>query len=355
MSNADPTAGANDATIDDDSTSPNAPQDSPGRVLSPLTAGVLTIISLGWLSLYIVSLYNMLGAELSVNQGAIVLLALSLSGFFLGGTYAGAVMGLIWAEWQTHSSGPVSYIPRWLMAMLGALIVAMITCVTVFLLFLGNPGAAGLLSGGLAISILLGGTLGIFRRRTAIAAGLVAFIALLMLMILRGYAMDPIFTLFEQFVEVDRVLGYQMSQMPLNLIGGIACGIVAFAFLRLTRLKANLWTYMVAGAIPGLIWLGAEILNRVVGSMLLNMVTNLHVLDVANRQMALEAQFNGALTVLFAGATTAVLAFGLLLSHDEDKPTEDEADDETSSKNPADDDSLASATDAEEPASPPKE
>lgn len=306
--------------VDDTDTTDSARASSGERsVLSPLTGGVLLVVALGWLSLYVLSLYHMLGAELSTNQGAIVQLALSLSGFFLGGTFAGAVLGLIWGEWSTHSKGVASYLSRPFMALFGAFLVAMAAGFTVFLLFLGDATVAGLLSGSLALSILLGGCLGVSRRPNPIAAGLVAFVPLLLLMAVRGYAMDPIFNLLEDMGNFDRLTGYQFSQAALNLVGGIVCGLVAFGFLRLSKRGGTLWTYMLAGAIPGLIWLVSEIFNGVTGHFLLNQVQNLHLLDIANRQIGLEAQITGALTVLFAGATTAVLAFGLLLP----KPGED--------------------------------
>lgn len=332
MNDSEPTShqtdsSANDSSVSDKATSDDTPELEQRSVLSPLTSAILLIVSLGWLSLYVLSLYHMLGSELSSNQGAIVILALSLSGFFLGGFFAGSVMGLIWGEWSTHAKGPAAYLARPFMALFGALLVAMAAGVTVFLLFLSAPSVAGLLSGSLALSILIGGCLGITRRSNPIAAGLVAFVPLLLLMAARGYAMDPIFNLLEDLGDFDRLTGYQASQTILNLLAGVICGLVAFAFLRLANRTGTLWTYMVAGGIPGLIWLIAEIFNGVTGQLLLNLVGDLSVLDQATRHFALEAQLNGSLTVLFAGATTAVLAFGLLLPKNDDEEVADSAED----------------------------
>lgn len=333
MKDSEPTSHHTDDSVsdrdsnDDDSTTDRNPQLVEKRsVLSPLTSGILLIVSLGWLSLYILSLYHMLGSELASNEGAVVVLALSLSGFFLGGFFAGTVMGLIWGEWSTHAKGPAAYLSRPFMALFGALLVAMAAGVTVFLLFLNAPGVAGLLSGSLALSIVIGGCLGITKRSNPIAAGVVAFVPLLLLMAIRGYAMDPIFNLLEDMGDFDRLTGYQASQTILNLVAGIICGLVAFTFL-LSKRGGTLWTHMVAGGIPGVIWLTAEIFNGITGHLLLNLVADLSILDQATRHIALEAQLNGALTVLFAGATTAVLAFGLLLPKANEEKVADSAED----------------------------
>jgi hypothetical protein len=235
-----------------------------------------------------------------LDQTGLVLLAFSLSGPVFGAVFAGAAA----AHLATALPGP-----RALLAMTAALITGVAAGAAGYAGFAADADAAFVLGLVLLVSALVGGLVGVPKRRF-VPAGLAATVALVAYFLVQGAARERSMSLF-----ADPLRGYGLWATLGPLIAGMACGFTAFMLLR--RRGARLYGYLFAGAVPGLLWLLGTVLGQIGGELLLAQGEELSPLELASWTVNTQSQYNGAMTVLFAGATTAVLAYGLLLPKDQ--------------------------------------
>lgn len=268
-------------------------------------AVVLLAIAALWLGLSFQSMNAFLAKEVQNNPGAMPNLIMSLSATVIGAVFAGAVAGhlatIVSSRWLRQ-------LPRIVAAAIGGVIVGLVAAALGYLTFSATPAVAAIVSGVAGIAAVLGGCLAAAKSTNVVAAGLSATVVLLAFMFLRGWFDDDLMNLLTRQPDTYRWIG-----IATGLVAGLFTGLTAFITLRRRRGGTKLYGHLVAGAAPGALWLLSEIGVRIAGALLLGTTGEIDQLSTLLMGQTLEAQLNGSLATLFAGGTTAVLAFGLLL------------------------------------------
>ncbi len=261
---------------------------------------VLGIGALAALVGVLVSLYALTGMADGLDETGVMTLALSLFSPIIIAIFAGAVGGVV----ASRVKGP-----RRALAAAGFAVVGLATAGAAYALF--SVDAAIALALGLVLlgSAVVGGLFSLPRHRLPVVAGLIGTLLLLALMFLRGVLETSQQSLFSDPLDEYGALG---TIAP--FAAGLACGFAAFLYLRSAKAGTRLYGFLFAGAIPGAIWLVSTIIAQVgVETVLAIGVDEVAVLDEAYLTLTFQWQYNGAMTVLFAGALCSVLAYGMLL------------------------------------------
>lgn len=277
---------------------PEAAEILPGRV-ALWVLGAAAVLSLAGV---VLSLYQLTGMADGLDDTGVMLLANSLFSPIIVAAFAGAVAGLITPRFVKG--------PKRVTAMLGATIVGLAAAGVAYASFAVDASIALVLALVLLGSAIVGGLFALPKRGVTVAAGLSATLLLLVFMFARG--------LFESATSVslfsDPLDQYGALGQILPFVAGLACGICAFLYLRATKAGVKLLGHLLAGAIPGAIWLAATMIAQIGVEVLLNAgLDQVSPLDSAFLALSFQWQYNGSMTAMFAGAFCAVLAFGLLL------------------------------------------
>ncbi len=279
------------ATVDE------APE--PKREGTAATA-VLGIGALASLVGVLLSLYSLTGMADGLDETGAVLLALSLFSPIIVAMFAGGVGGVV----ASHFGGP-----RLPLTVLGFAAVALAAAGTAYALF--SVDAAIALALGLILlgSAAVGGLFALPRHRLPAVAGLIGTLVLLALMFLRGLLESSSVSLFSDPLDQYGALG---TVAP--FVTGLICGFAAFLYLRSARAGTRMVGYLCAGAVPGAIWMLSTVAAQAGVETILSLgVDEVASLDEAYLTLSFQWQYNGSMTVLFAGALCAVLAYGFLL------------------------------------------
>lgn len=248
----------------------------------------------------LVSLYALTGMADGLDETGVMTLALSLFSPIIIAIFAGAVGGVL----ASRVKGP-----RRALAAAGFAAVGLATAGAAYALFSVDAAIALALALVLLGSAVAGGLFSLPRHRLPVVAGLIGTLLLLALMFLRGVLETSQQSLFSDPLDEYGALG---TIAP--FAAGLACGFAAFLYLRSAKAGTRLYGFLFAGAIPGAIWLVSTIIAQVGVETVLSIgVDEVAVLDEAYLTLAFQWQYNGAMTVLFAGALCSVLAYGFLL------------------------------------------
>lgn len=171
--------------------------------------------------------------------------------------------------------------------------------------------------GTIAAASTIGGALGGFRVPRVLAALCWGSIAVFLVGFVLNIFQNPVLdALGSGSSERSQTSAAQWFSFAQSVLSGIAAGIVAHRLLRRARRRADGADvspvfYFVAGGGPGLLLLVGEALTRSAGSRVLDLAGKVSVLELTVQKLLSGARFNSALIVLFAGAISAAVAFGL--------------------------------------------
>jgi hypothetical protein len=278
----------------------SAPRSSDGT-----WALVLLAVAAVWLGLSFRSMNAFLAAQVEADPGSVPNLVMSLSATVIGAVFAGAVAGhLVTVLPMRWLSG----LPRLVTAAGGGVLVGLVAAAAGYSTFAATPAVAAIVAGVAGLSALLGGCAAAPKNTDAVAAGLAATVVLLAFMFLRGWFDEDLLNLLTRQPDTYRWIG-----IAGGVVAGMCAGLTAYALLRRRRSATKLSGYLLAGAAPGALWLLSEIAIRIAAAFLVNTTSQIDQLSDLLMGQTLEAQLNGSLATLFAGGTTAVLAFGMLL------------------------------------------
>ena len=285
-----------------------ASKSQPVPPIGTVAAAVLFAVAAIWLALQLMAMRTLVAGAVLVDPAEVVNLILGLSGLVVGVIFAGGVAGVAVATGGRDSIGFLRSLPKPLTAVLGGLCVSLVMAVAGYFTFVESP-ALGLLIGGVAgVAGLLGGSLATIRSSHLVAAGLTGTAVLLVVFFLRGYFTPGILESLGRGISAYRTL-----TIVGGLVAGICVGVAAYLYLRFHPSRTGLYGYILAGALPGILWLAGELITQVAATQLATPTTEGEInLDVLSLQLSAQSQFDGGLTALFAGATTALLAFGFL-------------------------------------------
>lgn len=282
-------------------TAPEAGNDATPRPGRPAlwVLGVAALLSLGGV-LY--SLYRNTGMADGLDDTGVMILALSLFSPIIVSVFAGAVAALIAPRLVKG--------PQKAVAFLGALVAGLVAGGTGYAAYSVDASIALILGVVLLGSGLVGGLIGLSRHAIVLAAGFSATLLLLLVMYTRGIVeASSSLSLFSDPLDEYNALG---TAIP--FIAGLACGLCAFVYLRKRKAGVKLLGHLLAGAIPGGVWLISTIIAQIGVTTLLGVgLDEVSPLDEAFLAMSFQWQYNGSMTAMFAGAFCAVLAYGLLM------------------------------------------
>lgn len=275
-----------------------AAEPRPGRV----ALWVLGAAAVASLAGVVYSLYRLTGMADGLDDTGVMLLANSLFSPIIVTVFAGAVAATVAPRLLPG--------PQKALAVLGALVTGLVTGTVAYLGFGVDADIALVLGLVLLASALVGGLFALPKRSVPVVAGLSAVLLLLAFMFGRGfYEAASSVSLFSDPLDEYGALG---TAIP--FIAGIACGVCAFLYLRQKKAGVKLLGHLLAGAVPGAVWLAATILAQIGVEVLLNVGLNeVAPLDQAFLALSFQWQYNGSMTALFAGALCAVFAYGFLL------------------------------------------
>ncbi|MCD0446739.1 hypothetical protein LO763_24270 [Glycomyces sp. A-F 0318] len=268
----------------------------PGRP----TLWVLGLTALAALGGVLYSLYRLTGMADGLDQTGVMILALSLFSPIIVAAYAGAVAGLVAPRLVKG--------PRKAVAALGFTVTGLATATAAYLLFQVDGAIALTLGLILLGSALAGGLIALPRHPLPVAAGLWATLLLLVFMFARG--------LLESSIELsnDPLEEYGILGRYAPFLMGLVCGLCAFLYLWKRKGRTKMLGYLLAGALPGGIWLACTVVAQIGVEVLIGVgVDELSFLDEGYLALAFQTQYNGSMTAMFVGAFCSVLAYGLLL------------------------------------------
>jgi hypothetical protein len=274
------------------------PEVRPGRV-ALWVLGAAALLSLAGV---VFSLYQLTGMADGLDDTGVMLLANSLFSPIIVTAFAGAVAGVVVPRLLKG--------PQRALTVLGFTVIGLIAAVVGYASFAVDASIALVLALVLLGSAIVGGLFALPKRSVTVVAGLSATLLLLVFMFARG--------LFESATSVslfsDPLDQYGTLGRILPFFAGLACGICAFLYLRKKKAGVKLLGHLLAGAIPGAIWMVATIIAQIGVEVLLGVgLDEVSPLDEAFLSLSFQWQYNGSMTAMFAGAFCAVLAFGLLL------------------------------------------
>jgi hypothetical protein len=174
--------------------------------------------------------------------------------------------------------------------------------------------------GSVAAAATIGGAIAGVRAPRVIAAICWGAVTVFLVGVLLTFAQDALFAMFgagdTSASQTSAAKWYSRTQSGLS---GLAAGLVAYFVL---RRSGPPWPWFaLAGAGPGLLLIVAEILTRTAGARVLELAGKVSPLELTVQQMLSGSRLISALTVLFVGAITAIIAVGRTLgpAKDEDQ------------------------------------
>ena len=165
-----------------------------------------------------------------------------------------------------------------------------------------------------AVAGVLGGLVAAARPVSAVAAGAAAGVLASAIGLLVAYFQNDLVDLFGNQETVGSMAdaSYRL-QLTTSIVAGLAAGALAFFYLRRTGLALPWPAYPLAGAVPGLLTLGAALVGWVGGLPLSHAVARESEFDAAIIANRLPEQVNHGLILLFAGAFLAMILVGRTL------------------------------------------
>lgn len=193
----------------------------------------------------------------------------------------------------------------------------------------GGGSAIMVLGGTVAAAATVGGALASLRAATIVGASVVASIGVFLLGVLFQAFRGGLLSLYgagESEASQEGARGLFAATVALT--SGLVAGYLSYRYLRRATRHAQpppRWpAYLAAGAGAGLMLLLTEVIIRIAGAPVLSLARSLSEIDASGLAWQDSARINYGLVVLFAGAITAVIAFGRTLPRPSARPAEAE-------------------------------
>jgi hypothetical protein len=169
------------------------------------------------------------------------------------------------------------------------------------------------------------------RHRTVIAAGASGALGVFVVGLVER-AFEP--NLRQLFGAGDSaesvVVATGWAVLTASLVAGMVAGVVGYLYLRRSGPARLRWpAYLAAGAMPGLLVLLAELVTRLGGARLFQLVSAVSDDDQKVLDYFHEARLNRALIVVFVGALVAIFLLGRTLRPPTEPVDETEETEET--------------------------
>ncbi len=200
-------------------------------------------------------------------------------------------------------------------------LVAGVACALVAWALVPDGRIAPIVTAALAAAGVVGGALAGFRPARVYAAGLVGTYLAFGVRVLLGMFTGRLSRLFGASNTIASVASAQGKvALFTSLVAGVVAGYGAYRYLRRSARPTRWPGYLAAGTVAGALGLLAEVVSRIAGSALLDIVPGTSAAEHVVLSLESSAQIDGGMIVLFAGAFTAVIAIGRTLSPKSARP-----------------------------------
>jgi hypothetical protein len=269
---------------------------------------VVPVLALIWLPIMLWASYGSIHTS-GGGSIAVATAAEALPGV-VQATFAGALGAAILA---TSAVRGRSSVVRWITSLAGGLVIGLVAAAVILSVY-GH--AAGLLSVEVAIAVVgvIGGAFaGPLAIRNSVAAGLAGLLtALVAYRILVAH--NVLTHTIKWFGAGDTIDSYLHASSRVayfnSAIAGILAGYISYRVLKRADRSARFPSYQLAGAFAGVALLVCELVTRIGGANLLDVVRSISPEDRTLFDLVRPANLNNDLLVLFVGAIVAVIAFG---------------------------------------------
>jgi hypothetical protein len=195
-------------------------------------------------------------------------------------------------------------------------------------ILLGYDGLPSILvlSGAVATAAALGGLLAGVRHQTVVAAGACGALGVFVVGLVERAFEGNLRHLFGAGNSAESVVvATGWAVLTASLAAGLVAGVLGYLYLHRSGPASLRWpAYLVAGAMPGLLVLLAELVTRLGGARLFQLVSAASADDEAVLSYFNAARFNRALIVVFVGALVAIFLLGRTLrpaAPEDEEPT----------------------------------
>jgi hypothetical protein len=283
--------------------------------------GTLSLLAVAWLLLMVSSARFTVGDSPAPTPLALTRAALEFPQVVSAALVAGVAVGLAAVSLPGRRARSVLSRPlgRYAVSATAGLVLgaALATAIAVGY---GALPAIGMLAGAVAVAAAIGGSLAGARRRAVVAAGVAGALAVFAVRFVSGLFDVDLRTLFG---GGDTAQGVLTANTWLVLggaaVAGAVAGALSYAYLRRGGPAGLTWpAYLVAGALPGLLALLAELVTQVGGARLFALVGDASAQDRAVIAFLTTTRVNQALVVLFVGALVAIVLLGRTLQPERD-------------------------------------
>jgi hypothetical protein len=291
-------------------------------------AGTLALLALVWLLAMVTSARFTVGDSPPLTPVTLARIALEFPQLVAATLVAGAAIGLAAVNLLGRRARPVLERAGPRLAVSAAAGLALGTALAVVTTVgYGTLPAVGELSATLAATGVLGGLLAGVRHRAVLAAGVAGALAVFAVRFVAGVFDADLQTLFGARDTAQSVLtASTWVVLSIAVVAGAAGGVTGYVYLRRGGPPGVGWPgYLMAGAVPGLLALLAEVATQVGGARLFQLLGELSPDERLVQEFLTTTRLNHALVVLFVGALVAILLLGRTLPARADGPA-DEAD-----------------------------
>jgi hypothetical protein len=249
-------------------------------------------------------------AEMEVTSTAYALPGAISASLVTGAAVALAALGLLG---RRRALGTTL---RFLVAIGTGLVIGLLGAVSI--ITINTEGWLYAVVGGtVAAAATIGGALAGFRAPRVVGAVCWAAVGVFLVGFALNLFQNPVLNAFGSgSTQASQTSAAQWFAFSQSLLSGLAAGLIAFRVLRRAGRRSGstdlAWPlYALAGAGPGLLLLIAEGLTRTAGARVLDLAGKVSELELTVQKLLSGARFNSALIVLFAGAISAAIAYGL--------------------------------------------
>jgi hypothetical protein len=281
-----------------------APRTSTEAPAQATRGGWLAFVAVAWLIAMLTVLRRFI--EPSSGDTALATAAGSLMQLTLAGILAGAAMG----SWAAARFQNLQRGTRYALPVLTGVLTGAVAGVAV-LLVRGMPsGAVWTLALVLGLSGAVGGGLSTIRPAAIVRAGVTSTIVAVIIFNLLQLYSTPLLNLFGADgtqAGNDAANGYLRTTQA--LIVGVTGGLIAFWIMR--REGVTRWPlYLLAGGLPGLLWIVGDIFTRVGTAKLLTLASTDAFGDRVIQHGLGTSRIITGMVLFFLGAITAMIALG---------------------------------------------
>jgi hypothetical protein len=290
-----------------------APSHGPPRAPA---VGTLCLLALAWLLLMVSSARFTIGDSPAPTPLALTRAALEFPQVVSAAVVAGVAVGLVATGLPGRLARSVMTRPpgRYAVSTAAAGVLGAGLATATVVGYGALPGI-GMIAGTVAAAAAIGGLVAGVRQRAVVAAAVAGTLAMFAVRFVSGLFDVELRALFGGGDTAQEVLA---SNTWLVLAGAAVAGAVAgalsYAYLRRSAPAGTTWPgYLLAGALPGLLSLLAELVTQVGGARLFALVGDASAPDRAVIAFLATARINQALVVLFVGALVALILLGRTL------------------------------------------